>query len=276
MGRVTSVPTILLAQVEVEADKRENLKKFGRAFAAARTSGAQLVVFPEVALAYLPSTASNAERWEAAESMEGPAVREMRELAAHHGVWAVFGMYERPGEKDPLLRVYSSVAVVAPSGEVAGVYRKSHLYDAFGHKESDEYVPGNEIFNPIETPFGRLGVLVCYELRFPEVARTQALRGADLLAIPSAWYAGPLKEMHFELLVRARALENGIYAAACDQAGNGFVGRSLVSDPLGVPIAVASEQPDQFVLASLERSRVESTRRTFPYRDQRRPDLYRS
>ncbi len=63
MGRVTSVPTILLAQVEVEADKRENLKKFGRAFAAARTSGAQLVVFPEVALAYLPSTASNAERW---------------------------------------------------------------------------------------------------------------------------------------------------------------------------------------------------------------------
>ncbi len=274
MERVTSVPTLLLAQLEVSADKQENLSKVRHAFDTARGVGAELLVLPEVALAYLPSSASNAERWEAAETLDGPILQEIRALAQRSGVWAVLGMYERPPEPNPMRRVYSSVAVLDPAGDIAGVYRKTHLYDAFGHRESNEYLPGSEIFRPIDTPFGKLGVLVCYELRFPEVARVQALRGADLLVVPSAWYAGPLKEMHFELLVRARALENGVYVAACDQAGHGFIGRSVVADPLGVPISMASEQAGQYILATTVHARVEDTRRAFPYQEQRRPDLY--
>ncbi len=276
MERVSRVPTLLLAQIEVSYDKNVNVGKIEAAFDAARSSGADLLVLPEVALAYLPSSASNAQRWEAAESLDGPTLRTIRSLARKFCTWLVLGLYERPADEDPQRRIHSTVAVIDSTGEVAGVYRKTHLYDAFGHLESREYIAGSEIFRPIDTPFGKLGVLVCYELRFPEVARLQALRGAELIVVPSAWYTGPLKEMHFELLVRSRALENGVYVAACDQAGNGFVGRSLVVDPLGVPIAMASEQADQYILATPERSRVEDTRRVFPYREQRRADLYRS
>ncbi len=125
----------------------------------------------------------------------------------------------------------------------------------------------------VRTPLGVLGLLICYEIRFPELPRLLALAGAEVLLVPAAWVAGPLKEDHWTTLLRARALENTVYVAASDQVGPVFVGRSMLVDPLGVIVAGAGEDPG-LVLGEVDLERIATARDRLPLLQQRREEIY--
>ena len=116
---------------------------------------------------------------------------------------------------------------------VTGKYRKIHLYDALGFKESDKMSSGSVIPLPTKTSVGKMGMLICYDLRFPEMSRTLASSGTEILVVPSAWVNGPMKEEHWLTLNKSRAIENGCYVIAPDHLGHVYSGRSLAVDPYG-------------------------------------------
>ena len=143
-------------------------------------------------------------------------------------------------------------------------YRKLHLYDAFGQRESD-WVEAGELADPetFELDGLRFGLMTCYDLRFPEVGRTLADAGADVFLVPAEWVRGPLKEHHWRTLVHARAIENTVYVVAAGQPGPRYTGHSLVVDPLGDVLAEADDGP-AVLTAELARDRLAEARRTSP------------
>ena len=160
-------------------------------------------------------------------------------------------------------RAYNTLVAVRPDGTLAGSYRKIHLYDAFGYRESDRLAPGDS--DPLSVSVGdhRLGLITCYDLRFPELTRSLATDGADVLVVPAAWIRGPLKEDHWMTLLRARAIENTCYVAAADQCGDAYSGRSMLIDPMGVVVASLGEEVGTCV-GDVDTERVGSVRRRNP------------
>ncbi len=160
--------------------------------------------------------------------------------------------------------VSNALVAVTPAGAVAATYRKVHLYDAFGQRESDWVAAG-----PIEQPetFAwegfTVGMQTCYDIRFPEMTRRLVDAGADLVVVPSEWVRGPLKEHHWRVLLTARALENTVYLAAADHAPPVGVGNSMVLDPMGVELATIGEEIG-IAVADLDPRRIESVRATNP------------
>ena len=166
---------------------------------------------------------------EFAEPLDGPFVRRLTALAADRGTTVVAGMFET--SEDPA-RPYNTLAVVDADGLRAS-YRKIHLYDSFGYRESDRLTAGP--VEPVLVDVGGLsvGLMTCYDLRFPELARELVARGAQLLVAPSAWVAGPGKVHHWRTLVSARAIENTVFVAAVGQPGPRYTGHSLLVGPDG-------------------------------------------
>lgn len=154
-------------------------------------------------------------------------------------------------------------------GEVIAQYRKLHLYDAFSMKESTNVLPGTEIPPVLDIAGLKVGMMTCYDLRFPELARRLALDGANVLAVPSAWVKGPMKEMHWQVLSQARALDNTCYVVAVGECGPRNIGASMVVDPLGVITARAAEQ-DALVFADLDPARIAHARESLPVLQNRR------
>jgi predicted amidohydrolase len=238
----------------------------------AARGGANLVLFPEVFMAWLPEQAGLQAKRRASQPLDGPFVRGLADAAREAGVWVVSGMLEAAPANEP--RVYNTTVVIDDVGNLVASYRKTHLYDAFGFMESETIAPGDDVFEPIETPWGRMGLFVCYELRFPEIARYQAERGVDFFLVPSGWVNGPMKELHWRSLVLARAIENTAYVVACDQVHNVFLGRSLIVDPMGVVLAEGTET-EGMLYAELDARRIAAVRARVPSISHRRTDLFR-
>lgn len=192
---------------------------------------ADLVVAPEAAMHDFGSP--DTPLGPVAQDLDGPFVAALGGLARSMAATVVAGMFERSADAD---RPYNSVVAVGPDGSVVAVYRKVHLYDSFGYRESDRILAGP--VEPTVVPVGefQVGLLTCYDLRFPEHARTLVNAGADVLVVPAAWVRGPLKEDHWETLLRARAIENTVYVVAAAQCGRMYCGRSMVVDPMGVVV----------------------------------------
>jgi predicted amidohydrolase len=222
---------VTLGQLEVTTDRAANLAAVGAAFDEAARGRAHLLVLPEYAAAFDPRGTGPGH----AEALDGPFVTGLRRLAREHGVAAVAGTL-LPGADSG--RAVNAVVAVDARGDLAGVYRKVHLYDAFGHRESDVLEAGDPAAEPVVLRAGGLtfGVLTCYDLRFPESARRVVDAGADALVVPAAWAAGPLKADHWRTLARARAIENTAVVVAVGQAGRGVTGRSLVVGPDGAVV----------------------------------------
>lgn len=263
-----------LAQLGSSDDKNDNLQRAGEFMRRAAEMGASLTVFPEVFMSHFPEGTELCTIRHNAESIDGAFVDGMRGLAHEHHQWVVFGMNEAPPDAEEP-RVFNSTLIANADGDLVGVYRKTHLYDAFGAKESDRIRPGDSLFEPIDTPFGKLGLFVCYELRFPEIARYQALRGADVIVVPSGWVRGPMKEYHWKTLVTARAIENTVFILACDQVSDHYCGQSLVVDPMGVPLASAGEE-ECLVVCDIDLDRIRSVRGKLPSSKHRREELFSS
>jgi predicted amidohydrolase len=259
-----------LAQYGATNDKAANLARALEAAAQARRQQVDLLAFPEVFM-YRRLPDETLPPAEVAETLEGPFMEGVTRAAVEHRLYIVMGISEcAPGES---YRAFNTAVLISPTGERLAVYRKVHLYDSLGGAESKVIVPGRELPPVVQTPFGRIGLQICYDVRFPEWSRILALRGAELIVMPTSWVSGPLKEEHWLTLVRARAIENTCWIVAPDQVRSDRVGRSLVVDPMGVVVADGGEDPGLLV-AELDLDRVRRVRAKLLTLVHRRPDLY--
>ncbi len=218
--------------------------------------GADLVVFPEAFARDFGDASSDVSAY--AERLDGPFATEVGRVAAERGTTLVAGMFE--ASDDPS-RPFNTLVV---RGAVAASYRKVHLYDSFGYRESDRLSPGPT--GPavvVEVGGFRVGLMTCYDLRFPEMARALVDRGAELIVVPSAWVAGPRKVDHWRTLVRARAIENTVFVVAAGQPGPRYTGHSMVVGPLGDVLAEADEGPS-LESATLRLADLAEARKTNP------------
>jgi predicted amidohydrolase len=259
-----------LAQYGATPETSENLTRAVDVTAEAARRRVDLLVFPEVYMHRRPDD-STVPPAELAEPLDGPFVRGIARVAAEHRLHVVMGVLERaPGES---YKAFNTAVLVSPAGELMAAYRKVHLYDAFNGRESDRFLPGTESPPVVDTPLGKIGLQICYDIRFPEWSRILALKGAEIIALPTSWVSGPLKEDHWVTLVRARALENTCWIVAADQIRSDRVGRSLVVDPMGVVTADGGEEAG-LVVAEVDLERLRRVRQKLPALAHRRPELY--
>lgn len=233
MARTPRGPVrVTIAQIEVSTDHAANLLVVRSAVTEAQRLQADLLVLPEYASGFDPRGVGI----EHAEPLDGPFVTTLQRWAAETGVAVIAGTtLPGSGTDSGTTRAVNAVVAIDGGGHLVGVYRKVHLYDAFGHRESDRLEPGPVDAAPTTMTVGGLtfGVMTCYDLRFPESARRLVDAGADVLVVPAAWAAGDLKADHWRTLARARAIENTSVVLAVGQAGKGVTGRSLLVGPDG-------------------------------------------
>ena len=267
---------VACVQLNAGATKVANLEKAERLVAQAASTGADVVVLPEKwnAFGSAETLRANAEPLEA-----GETVHAMREWARRHRITLVGGsITERREGREKLS---NTCLVFDPSGDVVATYRKIHMFDVDvgGHvyRESEAEEPGEETL-VCDAEGWRVGLSVCYDLRFPELYRILALDGAELVTVPAAFTLYTGKD-HWELLLRARAVENQCYVAAANmwgahEGGKASYGRSMIVDPWGVVIAQAQDG-DGIVAAEIDRTNMERIRASLPSLANRRPGAYR-
>jgi deaminated glutathione amidase len=250
---------VAAAQFAPGTDKAENLAAIQSLAERAVTRGAQLVVFPEYSAFFTAQLGEASVA--AAEPLDGPFIAEVSRLARRLAVTIVAGMLETTDDPG---RISNTLVALSAAGELVAKYRKTHLYDAFGQKESD-WVRAGELAAPETFPVGPLtaGLQTCYDIRFPEVTRRLVDAGVDLVLVPAEWVRGPLKEYHWRTLVTARALENTVYVVAADQAPPIGAGTSMIVDPMGVELATVGENTG-VALAWVSPARIAEVREINP------------
>lgn len=250
---------VAVAQFAPVADAVANLASIRSLVQSAARRGANLVVFPEYASYF--SGALGQDFVDNAEALDGPFITGIASLATEFGVHVVVGLVERIDEPH---RFSNTLVAIGPAGTCLASYRKLHLYDAFGDRES-AWVREGEIEQPEVFEAGDfvVGLQTCYDLRFPEITRRLADAGATLVLVPSEWVRGPLKEHHWRTLVTARALENTLFVAAADHTPPIGVGNSMIVDPMGVTLAGLGESVG-VALAELDAGRVDAVRTVNP------------
>jgi deaminated glutathione amidase len=263
-------------QLNSTADPAANLAVADRLVRAAAREGATLIVLPEKWTAM----GSDEQLRAAAEPLDGPSTRWACALAGELGVELIAGSFvERvPGRE----KLANTCVHAGPDGELKAVYRKVHMFDVQvggrSYRESDLEEPGEELTTS-ETADGlELGLSVCYDLRFPELYRILAVRGARAFPLPAAFTLATTRD-HWEALIRARAIENQTFVIAANQigehpGGNRSGGRSMIVDPWGIVLAQAPDS-EGFVTGELDLARQREIRAQLPSLANRRADAYR-
>jgi predicted amidohydrolase len=256
---------IALGQLASGTDIQANLAAIDRFAGAAALDGAALVAFPEYAT--YEKKIIDATFPEVAEPLDGPVCQELARTARRHRITLVAGVVEATGEPG---QAYNTLVAFGPDGARLAFYRKIHLFDAQGFGESTFIRPGPST-SPVVFDAGgaRFGLMTCYDLRFPELARSLADAGAQVLLVCSSWVPGAHKTEQWLALNAARAIENSVYVAGVCQAPPVSVGRSVLIDPMGVTEAdLGLDTGVQAVDISLET--VAQVREAFPMFRQRR------
>jgi predicted amidohydrolase len=261
---------IAVAQVSSSTEKGENLPPALALIKEAKAAGAQLIAFPEFMMAFSPASQTAEELAALAEPFDGPFVTALRDAARAARISILATIYERCSSSN---RVYDTAVWIDNEGGVAAVYRKLHLYDAFGFKESDKFLAGDEVAPLVTNGNARFGMMICYDLRFPEMARMLALAGANVMLAPSGWVQGDLKVDHWQTMIKARALENGCFIIAPNQVGNIYTGHSMAVDPLGRVLVDMGER-EGLEIVELDLALVDETRQKLPLLKNRRRDIY--
>jgi predicted amidohydrolase len=261
---------IAIAQITSSTEKKANLATALRFSRQAKSAGAELIAFPEFLMAFSPGSQSAEELTQVAESIDGPFITALRGAAKEHGIGIIAPIYETSPVPN---RVFDTAVWIDVAGKVASIYRKLHLYDAFGFKESDKFHPGDDLAPLIASGMGRFGTMICYDLRFPEMARMLALAGANVLVAPSGWVQGDLKVEHWQTMIKARALENGCFVVAPNQVGNIYTGHSMAVDPLGRTLVDLGDKVGLAVI-ELDLNLVSEVRDKLPLLKNRRAAIY--
>ena len=259
-----------IVQFKASTNKETNLKKIISYIEKAAAKKAKLCAFPEFMMFYTSSSQTSQQLASLAEPIDGDFVNTIAKAAKQNRIQIVGSFYEKSRKKD---RVFDTSFVIDSSGKVISTYRKIHLYDALGFKESNKMVSGSKITKPVKTILGKTGMMICYDLRFPEMSRSLAAAGSEVLVAPSAWVKGNMKEEHWITINKTRAIENGCYVIAPDQVGNIYCGRSLVVDPYGkILLDMKKKQGISFVDVDLKK--VKQVRKVLPLLKNRRTDIY--
>jgi deaminated glutathione amidase len=263
-------------QLNSTADKAANMAAADRLTRAAAADGATLIVLPEKWTAI----GRDEELRTAAEPLDGPAFEWARRIARELRIDLVAGsIVERPLG---LQKLANTSVHVNPQGEVVAVYRKVHMFDVEiegrSYRESDVEDPGDEVVLSETAQDVPLGMSICYDLRFPELYRILAVRGARVVAVPAA-FTLPTTRDHWEVLLRARAIENQVFMVAANQigphpGGHRSGGRSMIVDPWGVVLAQAEDR-EGHIVADLDLERQLEIRAQLPALANRRPSAYR-
>lgn len=278
-----------ICQIRVESDKGANIERARSAISEAKRKGAQIAVLPEiwngpyntksfpVYAEILPKVG------EKPDPKLSPSATMLCEEAKKQNVWLVGGSISEKevNSADGTEKIFNTSLVVDNRGNVVGKHRKVHLFDIdipgkITFKESDSLTPGSEV-TVFDSPWGKIGVGICYDLRFPELATVMRQKGCKLLIYPGAFNmtTGPL---HWQLLQRARAVDNQVYVVTCSPARHksaGYVayGHSHVIAPMGEVIGDAGEG-DNVIVVDIDMNQVESMRQGIPCWSQKRFDLY--
>lgn len=249
---------VAAAQLSSGREKEDNLAAALVAIDEAADAGATLVVLPEATMVSFDTSLLPY-----AETLDGPFAQSLRSAAESREITVVAGMFEPSGDG----RVYNTLLATGRGVEAA--YRKIHLYDAFGSRESETVAPGHELVD-IEVDGVRVGLATCYDLRFPDHFTELARRGAEVFAVPASWGDGPGKQEQWDLLTRARAADGQAFVVAAGQAwrresvrGPLGVGRSVVVDPTGTVRARLGGRPELLV-TDIDTELVKQTRRSVP------------
>ena len=269
--------------MNTRGDLAENTRVAGALVEAAAAEGARLVALPET-WAYKGGREGIRA---SAEAVDGPSNAALAQLAARLGIFVLAGSIYEPSPEPG--RVFNSSVLFGPDGGLRAVYRKIHLFDVTSgttvYRESNDVMPGAELVT-VSVDLGKapsaepvtLGLTICYDLRFPELYRSLALRGAQILCVPSAFtaYTGAA---HWEVLLRASAVENGCFVIAPGQVGEHLPGRecfghSMIVDPWGTVLAEVQDGVG-FCVAELDLERVAEVRAQIPSLQNRRPDAYK-
>jgi len=265
---------VALVQLDATDDVEANIARAAALADEAASAGARLVALPE----YLQFRGSDVGYRASARPIPGPHTDAFAEVARRRDAWILVGSTaETSGDPS---RPYNTSTLIAPNGSIAATYRKIHLFDVAVENgpvatESDRVTAGGA---PVVTTVDGvpIGLSICYDLRFPELYRALALAGAQVLTVPSDFMERTGRD-HWEILLRARAIENGAYVLAPSQIGGPSrfpaFGRSMVIDPWGTVVAQAPDVVG-IVYAELDLDRVEAVRRQIPSLSNRRPDVY--
>lgn len=266
---------VAAVQLNSTEDKVRNLSSADTHVRAAALQGAELIVLPEKF--NLLGTEDHLRA--GAEQLDGPALDWARALTRELGVWLVAGSIVERVEGEP--KLFNTSALIGPDGDLEAVYRKIHLFDVdvggTSYRESDTEASGEEVVlgQAGEVP---LGLSICYDLRFPELFRILAVRGALVIALPAAFTHHTGKD-HWEVLVRARAIENQVFMIAAGQIGvhppnHQSFGHSMIVDPWGIPLEVAPDS-ESVIVADLDLEQQQQVRQSLPSLANRRPEVYR-
>jgi deaminated glutathione amidase len=263
---------VALCQMPVSPDPAVNLGRVRGALASAARQGADLAVFPEATQARF-----GGDLRAVAEPVDGTFGTGLAEAARGERIALVAGVFEPA----PDGRVYNTAVAYDAGGTLVAAYRKIHLFDSLGQTESDVVAPGS---TPVVADLAgiRTGILTCYDIRFPELARALVDRGAQLLVVPAAWAAGLFKEEHWVTLVRARAIENTVWVAAAGQVPDPSspptraptgIGRSMLVDPMGTVRMDLGPDPGTMA-AEVDSDLTARVRTLLPCLDHRRADVF--
>lgn len=267
---------ISVVQLNPQDNKKENISKALKFIDKAAREGADIVSLPE----YVDFMGDGKDSLSIAENIPGGyATQKFSNKAKEHGIYIHVGSIRENNQSD---KIYNTSLVFNRKGAIIGKYRKIHLFDIeidgkVSAKESDTITPGEEVVL-VDTEFGKLGLSICYDIRFPELFRTLALKGAKILFIPAAFtlYTGI---HHWETLLKARAIENQCFVVAAGQIGSyppeskTLFGSSMVVDPWGIVLARAPER-ESIITVNIDISDIEHTRQNVPCYYHRKPELY--
>jgi predicted amidohydrolase len=264
-----------IVQMKSSEEKEHNLAYSVKLINEAAKRKAQLICFPEFQMAYSPAEQKTESLHRIAEKISGNFVSTLSNSARQNKINVIATMYEIINTNEKSQKVFDTGIIINELGKVQSIYRKVHLYDALGFKESKKLLAGSIIEKPSKTSVGNLGLQICYDMRFPEISRILTVNGANILVSPSAWVAGFMKKVHWEVMVRARAIENGVYVLAPNQVGNIYCGHSMAIDPFGATVLdMKNRQGIEYV--DIDTAKIDTTRRTLPLLMNRRTDVYRN
>ncbi|KAM4611416.1 deaminated glutathione amidase [Polymixia lowei] len=275
-------PVAAVCQVTATPDKEANYSACRQLVEGAKESGACMVFLPE-AFDYIGS--SREETLSLSESLTGDTISRYTQLARKLKVWlSLGGFHERGHEWETDRRIFNSHIIINDQGSVVSVYRKSHLFDVelpgrgVSLKESAFTIPGPCLMPPVQTPIGKLGLGTCYDLRFPELSLALQRQGAEILTYPSAFTVAT-GAAHWEVLLRARAIESQCFVLAAAQVGRhhekrSSYGHALAVDPWGAVMGDCGGENVGVTLVEIDLEKLRETRRNMPVQQHRRDTAF--
>jgi len=262
-----------LIQMKASMKREENHDRAEECLKEAARRGAEVVCLQEIFATWFFPQTLDVKSQELAEPIDGPTVTRMRAVAKALGLWVVVPFYERAMAGE----LYNSAVLVDAGGAIAGHYRKHHLPMSSHFQEKFYFRPGNLGYPVFETPFGRVGIMICYDRHFPEAARALGLNGAQVVFAPTATTRRGFSRSVWEAELRGHAIANGYFVAGVNRVGkereSEYYGASILIDPIGQTVAQAGDQ-EEVLVADLDLERLEEVRRAWPFFRDRRPDSY--